>query len=69
MSNKEQEIRIDDEAININSLSDESKLYLDHLVDIENQLKELTFKTQQLRTAKSAFLSMFNNSRNNIQEE
>lgn len=69
MSNKEQEVRIDDEAIDINSLSDESKLYLDHLVDIENQLKELIFKTQQLRTAKSAFLSMFNNSRNNVQEE
>lgn len=56
-------ITIDDEVIDINSLSDETKLYLDHLLDIEKELTKLTFKSQQLRTAKTAFLSMFNNSR------
>lgn len=68
MSN-EKTLTIDDEVINIDSLSDDSKLYLDHLLDIEKQLTTLTFKSQQLRTAKSAFLSMFNNSRNNKQKE
>jgi hypothetical protein len=62
-------LTIDDEVIDINTLSDESKLYLDHLLDIEKQLTKLTFKSQQLRTAKTAFLSMFNNSRNNKQKE
>ena len=68
MSN-EKTLTIDDEVINIDSLSDDSKLYLDHLLDIEKQLTTLIFKSQQLRTAKSAFLSMFNNSRNNKQKE
>lgn len=60
---KEQTVTIDNEIIDINELSDESRLYLEHLVDIEKQLQDLTFKSQQLRTAKSAFLSMFNNSK------
>ena len=66
MANKNT-LTIDDEVINIDSLSDESKLYLDHLLDIEKQLTKLTFKSQQLRTAKTAFLSMFNNSRTHKQ--
>jgi hypothetical protein len=64
----ENTLTIDDEVINIDSLSDESKLYLDHLLDIEKQLTKLTFKSQQLRAAKTAFLSMFNNSRLNKKE-
>ena len=62
-------ITIDDEVLDIDTLSDESKLYLEHLLDIEKQLTKLTFKSQQLRTAKSAFLSMFNKSRENKQKE
>jgi hypothetical protein len=56
-------ITIDDEVIDIDSLSDESKLYLEHLIDLEQQTTKLNFKLQQLRTAKSAFLSMFNTSK------
>jgi hypothetical protein len=56
-------ITIDDEVIDIDSLSDESKLYLEHLIDLEQQTTKLNFKLQQLRTAKSAFLSMFNKSK------
>jgi len=67
MDNKEltteNTITIDNEVINVDTLSDESKLYLEHIIDIQKQLNQLTFKTQQLNTAKSAFLSMFNNSK------
>jgi hypothetical protein len=56
-------ITIDDEVIDVDSLSDESKLYLEHLIDLEQQTTKLNFKLQQLRTAKSAFLSMFNKSK------
>jgi hypothetical protein len=56
-------ITIDDEVIDIDSLSDESKLYLEHLIDLEQQTTKLNFKLQQLRTSKSAFLSMFNKSK------
>ena len=56
-------ITIDDEVIDVDSLSDESKLYLEHLIDLEQQTTKLNFKLQQLRTAKSAFLSMFNTSK------
>ena len=56
-------ITIDDEVIDVDSLSDESKLYLEHLIDLEQQTTKLNFKLQQLRTSKSAFLSMFNKSK------
>jgi|JYMV01.1.fsa_nt_gi hypothetical protein len=71
MSNKEvsNTITIDDEVIDTSSLSHESKLYLDHLLDIEHQLQTLTFKTQQLNTAKAAFVSLFTKSRDNKQKE
>jgi len=49
-------ITIDDEVIDIDSLSDESKLYLEHLIDLEQQTTKLNFKLQQLRT-------MFNTSK------
>jgi hypothetical protein len=56
-------ITIDDEVIDVDSLSDESKLYLEHIIDLDQQTTKLNFKLQQLRTAKSAFLSMFNKSK------
>jgi hypothetical protein len=56
-------ITIDNEVIDIDSLSDESKLYLEHIIDLDQQTTKLNFKLQQLRTAKSAFLSMFNKSK------
>jgi hypothetical protein len=33
------------------------------MIDLDNQIEELNFKAQQARTAKTAFLSMFNKSR------
>jgi len=60
---QENTITIDNEVINVDTLSDDSKLYLEHLIDLEQQLNKLNFKLQQLRTAKSAFLSMFNTSK------
>ena len=52
---QENTITIDNDVINVDTLSDESKLYLEHLLDLEQQLNKLNFKLQQLRTAKSAF--------------
>jgi len=66
---QENTITIDNDVINVDTLSDESKLYLEHLLDLEQQLNKLNFKLQQLRTAKSAFLSMFNKSRETTQKE
>ena len=62
-------LTIDDEVIDINTLSEESRMYLDHLVDLDKQVQKLNFKLQQVRTAKTAFLSMFSNSRVNKQKE
>ena len=33
------------------------------MIDLDKQLETLNFKSQQARTAKAAFLSMFNKSR------
>jgi hypothetical protein len=60
---QENTITIDDEVINIDTLSEDSKSYLEHLIDLENQIKQLTFKLQQARTNKSAFFTLFTKSR------
>jgi len=73
MSNKKEtnnnSITVDEEVIDINSLSDESRMYLDHLVDLDKQVQQLNFKLQQVRTAKTAFLTMFKNSKDIIKKE
>jgi len=66
---QENNITIDDEVINIDTLSDDSKSYLEHLIDLEQQLNKLNFKLQQVRIAKAAFLTMFNKSRDKEQKE
>jgi transposase-like protein len=70
MANKKpnNSITVDEEVIDINTLSEESRMYLDHLMDLDKQVQDLNFKLQQVRTAKTAFLSMFNNSRLNKKE-
>ena len=70
MANKKpnNSITVDEEVIDINTLSEESRMYLDHLMDLDKQVQQLNFKLQQVRTAKTAFLSMFNNSRLNKKE-
>ncbi len=62
-------LTIDDEVIDITLLSEESKAYLEHLIDLDKQVQQHNFKLQQLRTAQSAFLSMFKNSRVTKQKE
>ena len=56
-------IKVDDEEIDVTTLSNNSILYLNHMIDLDKQLVTLNFKLQQARTAKAAFLSMFNKSR------
>jgi hypothetical protein len=47
----------------VDTLDSDSILYLNHVFDLDKQLTDLDFKAQQLRTAKAAFLSMFDKSR------
>jgi len=56
-------IKVGDEEIDVTTLSNDSILYLNHMIDLDKQLGTLNFKLQQARTAKAAFLSMFNKSR------
>ena len=56
-------IKVDNEEIDVTTLSNDSILYLNHMIDLDKQLETLNFKSQQARTAKAAFLSMFNKSR------
>ena len=56
-------IKVDNEEIDVTTLSNDSILYLNHMIDLDKQLGTLNFKLQQARTAKAAFLSMFNKSR------
>ena len=56
-------IKVDNEEIDVTTLSNDSILYLNHMIDLDKQLETLNFKSQQARTAKAAFLSMFNKRR------
>tara|TARA_R110002167_G_scaffold357879_1_gene573598 strand:+ start:109 stop:333 length:225 start_codon:yes stop_codon:yes gene_type:complete len=56
-------VTVNDEEINVDTLDSNSILYLNHVFDLDKQINELDFKAQQVRTAKAAFLSMFDKSR------
>jgi len=56
-------VTVNDEEIDVDSLESDSILYLNHVFDLDKQLNDLDFKAQQVRTAKAAFLSMFDKSR------
>ena len=58
-------VTVNNEEIDVATLSSDSILYLNHMFDLDKQLTDLDFKAQQLRTAKAAFLSMFDKSRKN----
>ena len=60
---KENIVKVNGEEIDVSSLESDSILYLNHVFDLDKQLTDLDFKAQQLRTAKAAFLSMFDKSR------
>ena len=56
-------VTINNEQIDITTLANDSISYLNHLFDLDKQAKELDFKLQQVRTARAAFLSLFDKSR------
>lgn len=56
-------VTINNEQIDITTLENDSISYLNHLFDLDKQAKELDFKLQQVRTARAAFLSLFDKSR------
>jgi len=56
-------VTINNEQIDITKLDNDSISYLNHLFDLDKQAKELDFKLQQVRTARAAFLSLFDKSR------
>ena len=56
-------VTVNDEQIDGNQLENDSIVYLNHLFDLDKQLKDLDFKAQQVRTARAAFLSLFDKSR------
>ena len=56
-------VTVNNEQIDITELENDSISYLNHLFDLDKQAKELDFKLQQVRTARAAFLSLFDKSR------
>ena len=56
-------VTVNNEQIDITKLENDSISYLNHLFDLDKQAKELDFKLQQVRTARAAFLSLFDKSR------
>ena len=59
MAKKEKEksvVKIDDKAYDIESLSDEQKVMVNHVVDLDRKLQSAEFNLIQLRFGKQAFV-------------
>ena len=59
MANKQPQIvTIDEVDYEIESLSQETRLLIDHVADLDRKLSSIDFQRQQLQVGRNAFFSM-----------
>lgn len=56
--NKSQMITIDDVEYNVDDLTEEQKILVNHCIDLDRKLGSTQFQMDQLRVGKDAFFSM-----------
>jgi len=59
---KTQTITIDDVEHDLNSMTDEQKLLVNHCLDLDRKIASTSFALDQLRVGKDAFVSMLKTS-------
>ena len=59
---KTQTIVIDDVEHNLNDMTDEQKMLVNHCVDLERKIASTAFNLDQLRVGKDAFIAMLKQS-------
>jgi hypothetical protein len=59
---KTQTIVIDDVEHNLDDMTDEQKMLVNHCVDLERKIASTAFNLDQLRVGKDAFVSMLKQS-------
>lgn len=60
--NKSQMITIDGVEHNLDEMTDEQKLLVQHCLDLDRKIASTTFQAQQLQVGKDAFVQMLKNS-------
>jgi hypothetical protein len=60
--NKPQMITIDKVEHNLDEMTDEQKLLVNHCLDLDRKIANMAFQTQQLQVGKDAFVQMLKNS-------
>lgn len=62
-NNKEpQTVTIDDKQYELDSFSDQQRMFLEHVMDLDKKLNSCLFQADQLRVGKDAFLAMLKSS-------
>lgn len=70
MTNKQpQTVSIDGIDYNVDDLSDQTKILVDHLADLDRKLASIAFQRDQLQVGRNAFFGMLKESLDKKEED
>lgn len=58
MGKEKNTITLDGKEYNVENLSDNAKLMVDHIVDLDRKLKSMQFNVDQIQVGREAFITM-----------
>ena len=58
MSKEKSKLTLDGKDIDVDSLSDNQKLMVEHIVDLDRKLKSMQFNVDQIQVGREAFITM-----------
>jgi hypothetical protein len=58
MGKEKSTITLDGVEYNVDDLSDNAKLMIDHIVDLDRKLKSMQFNVDQIQVGREAFITM-----------
>ena len=62
--NEKNTITVDNVEYNVDELSNEQKIIVNHLLDLDRKIGSSQFNLNQLQVGKNAFMQLFNNTLN-----
>lgn len=58
MSKDKSKLTLDGKDIDVDSLSDNQKLMVEHIIDLDRKLKSMQFNVDQIQVGREAFITM-----------
>ena len=58
MSKDKSKLTLDGKDIDVESLSDNQKLMVEHIIDLDRKLKSMQFNVDQIQVGREAFITM-----------